>query len=94
MSRIAALALAFLATLSSGAQEKKPGEALAGSWRADITDYQAVLLEVRGTTVEMKVEANGALASLWVGKLSFPKEHADRHFDWVEIKAGDRAARQ
>ena len=88
MSRIAALAL--LAILSSGAsaQEKKP--ALAGSWRADITDGQAVLLEVRGTAVEMKVEANGVATSLWVGKLSFPKENADRHVDWVEIKAGDR----
>jgi hypothetical protein len=84
---------ALLAILGSGsrAQEKKPGEALVGSWRADIADGQAVLLEVRGATVEMKVESNGAATSVWAGKLSFPKENADRHFDWVEIKAGDRA---
>ena len=91
-TRRSLLAFAFLAIPGAelSAQEKKPGEALIGSWRADLSDNQAVLLEVRGTTVEMKVEKNATTTSVWVGKLSFPKENADRHFDWVEIKAGDR----
>src|SRR3954471_1808275 len=86
------LTVAILVLLGSWAraQEKKPGDALAGSWRADLSDGQAVLLEVSGDGVEMKTEAKGVATLVWAGKLSFPNENADRHFDWVEIKAGGR----
>jgi hypothetical protein len=88
-----ALIAIFCSELPVAAQQKKPSPeaAIAGTWRAEVSDAHSLLLDIRGSSVELKLVADGAVTSLWAGKLSFPKEHSDRHFDWVEIKAGDRA---
>ena len=58
MTRILFLiATSYLACPALTAQA--PKETLDGSWRSDLTDTQALLLECRGPVIAMKLELDG-----------------------------------
>ena len=88
-----AIGLAFTGSLFLGAQEKKPSPRmlLLGKWRADISATQSITLEFREDIVEMKIEAGGAVNGIITATAVLPEEHADRHMDWVGMRAGERA---
>jgi hypothetical protein len=85
------LAVATVSPFSTAAPDVAkvaPIDLVRGSWRADISDLQALVLQLDKDLVELKLENDGKLVTLQKGKLSFPTEHPDRHFDWIELKAG------
>lgn len=76
------------------ASERAAGGAadrLAGAWRAELSDTQALVLHFQGATVEMQSEAEGKTSPIWKGKFVIPEEQSDRHMDWTELQAGGRA---
>lgn len=97
--RVLLLILVAVATLCSSlpvsalAQAKEPSLAakLAGNWRAEISESQAVLLVIRGNELEMQVDAGGAIMPAWKAKLVISKEEPDKHMDWVEVASGKRS---
>ena len=76
---------------SAAPDPRATAERLRGSWRAEISDSQALLLEFQGESVGMKVEAAGSATHVWTGKFVIPAEDADCHMDWVQLKGGGRA---
>lgn len=91
------LALALTLPLLYGglwvtAQEKKPSplEAIRGTWRADISATQFVLLDFRDDAVEMKINVSGNVVTAMTAKVVLPKEKSDQHMDWINVKSGER----
>ncbi len=76
---------------SAAPDPQATAERLRGSWRAEISDSQTLLLEFEGESVGMKIEAAGSATPVWTGKFVIAAEHADCHMDWVQLKAGERA---
>ena len=85
------LATSFLPAESSQPVARPPAESLRGTWRAEIADSQALLLEFQGEAVVMTVEAQGKFNPVWSGKFTVPAEDPDNHMDWIELKAGGRS---
>jgi hypothetical protein len=88
LSLVAVAAVSTIGTAAPDAAKVGPVDLVRGSWRADISDAQALILQLDKDLVELKLESDGKLATLQTGKLSFPKEHPERRFDWTELKAG------
>lgn len=85
------LTLSFPAATRGQVKEAPPAERLSGSWRAELAESQALLLLIRVDEVEMKVDSGGVETSLWTAKLVIPKEHSEKHMDWVDVTQGGRA---
>ena len=76
---------------SAAPDPRATAERLRGSWRAEISESQALLLKFERESVAMTVEAAGSATTVWMGKFVIPAEHADCHMDWVQLKRGGRA---
>lgn len=76
----------------SGADAAKsnPADILIGTWRADISDTQSVLLQLGKHTIDWKLEAGGQVTTLMSGHYSLPKDKPESHMDWTDMKAGER----
>jgi hypothetical protein len=87
---VATMALAYLG-LTAAAQVKEPTaeEALMGDWKAEVSDTHSLVLRMGKGSVEMGLDDGGAMKPLWSGKLVFPADHPERHFDWVGMSAGN-----
>ena len=62
---------------------------LEGSWRADVSISQTIILSIQVTRIEMSAVAGEKHLPKWVGKLNISKDEPKQHMDWVELRAGN-----
>lgn len=75
---------------STDAPKATATDMLIGTWRADISDTQSILLHLGKGTLDWKIEAGGQVTTLMAGKYSLPKDKPESHMDWTDMKAGER----
>lgn len=59
-----------------------------GTWRADISGSQSVVLVISGSNIEMHANAGEKRLPIWSGKMTISKENPDSHMDWTELVSG------
>lgn len=79
----------FVPSSTSAADKPQPNPALNGSWQADLSDSQSLLLRIEQDQIELKINIDGKQSLVWVGKIALSKEHPDKHMDWTNLKSGE-----
>lgn len=62
---------------------------LNGTWRADVSDSQAVVLKINDNRIEMTAIIEDRAGLMWSGRLRISPAKPNRHMDWVELKSGN-----
>ena len=61
---------------------------LNGTWRADVSDSQMIILSIQNSKIEMTAVSGGKKLPSWTGKMSISKDSPNQHMDWVELQSG------
>ena len=84
------LVLAFPAfALADDRQPTTTENTLDGTWRADVSDSQLIILSIKGSRIEMSAVAGEKQLPRWIGKLNISKDEPNQYMDWVELRSGD-----
>ncbi len=70
-------------------REGNTKDTLEGTWQADVSETQTIILSIKGHHLEMSAVAGEKRLPVWVGKLSISKDEPNQHMDWVELRSGN-----
>jgi hypothetical protein len=73
-------------------RKRTDDDTLNGTWRADVTETQSILLSIKDSRIEMSAVAGENRVPIWVGKLIISEDEPRQHMDWVNLKSGDSRA--
>ena len=62
---------------------------LDGTWRADVSNSQTIILSIKDSRIEMSAVAGEKQLPRWVGKLNVSEDEPNQHMDWVELRSGN-----
>lgn len=85
MSMVLVLACPTLALADD--REAKTEEALDGTWQADVSETQLIILSIKGSDIEMSAVNGEMRLPVWVGKLRVAEDEPNHHMDWFELRS-------
>ena len=61
---------------------------LDGTWRADVSESQLLILSIEKSKLELTAVSDGKKQPSWIGKMSITKDLPNQNMDWVELHCG------
>lgn len=83
------LILSFCAISLADDKMLTADEALDGTWRADVSNSQTIIVSIKNSRIEMSAVSEEKRLPIWVGKLNISKDEPNHHMDWVELRVGN-----
>ena len=81
------LVIACHAVALADDRETTVRDTLDGTWQADVSESQLIILSIKGSNIEMSAVAGEKRLPVWVGKLNISKDQPNQHMDWVELRS-------
>jgi len=83
------LCLACSAAVLAYERQRVAEEALDGTWQADVSESQAIVLTIKGPDIAMTAVTGGQRLPVWVGKLRLSEDQPSQQMDWIELRSGN-----
>ena len=82
------LVIACVAIALADEPESRITEALNGTWQADVSDTQTIILRIKDSHMEMSARTGDTLLPAWTGKMRLSEHEPTNQMDWVELRSG------
>ena len=88
--RFTGVVLVFACVAIALADEPKSRitEALNGTWQADVSDTQTIILRIKDSHIEMSARTGDTQLPAWTGTMRLSEHEPNNQMDCVELRSG------